>query len=170
MHSNISQSQNKRSFSYSHCGLARLTCQIIVCVAEGSHCTKLLFKIWHLGEGMLGIVSTVCILFLVVLVEIFQGRATIANLYLLHQWECTFRLLLTCVGSGSYSHSKYALSDWLCVFPQVLHRSSHAIMLMGVEEVRSVVWATLVTAALEGAYHFVMVVGLVNNALVSSYR
>ena len=28
----------------------------------------------------------------------------------------------------------------------------------------------LATAALEGAYHFVMVVGLVNNALVSSYR
>ena len=54
------------------------------------------------------------------------------------------------------------------VFPQVLHSSSHVMMLLSVEEIWSLVWVTLGTAALEVAYHF-EIVGLVDSALVSGY-
>ena len=50
---------------------------------------------------------------------------------------------------------------------KVLHSSSHAMTVLAVEEMRSVVWVLPETAALEVAYHFKLV-GPVNSALVSS--
>ena len=49
-----------------------------------------------------------------------------------------------------------------CVFPQ----GSHAMILLAVEEMRSLVGGLPGNAALEVAYHFVMV-GLVDSALVN---
>jgi len=53
--------------------------------------------------------------------------------------------------------------------PQVLHWSSHAMMLLAVEEMWSLVWALPGPAALGVVYHFRMLMGLVDSALVSSW-
>ena len=74
-----------------------------------------------------------------------------------HQFET-----LGAIWTKNYVHYK------LPVLSQMLHSSSHAMTVLAVEEMRSVVLVLLKNAALEVAYHFKLLQEYVDSALVRS--
>ena len=108
------------------------------------------------------------------LIKQINGKHTWVHVAIkfLYLYMKTLKVAKLCNGGRQQFHSFNEVQSQVqlltCVFPQVLHSSSHVMMLPAVEEMRSLVWATLATAALAVVYHL-MLVGLVDSALVSSW-